>query len=659
MNAEAPIWTPSDLRVRGSNLTKFMDHLRVRHNVHVKTYDELWRWSCRDLSTFWVALWEFAKVVADTPGERFVVDEDKMPGARFFPEAVLNFSENLLKRRDDGPAIIFRNEAGHKRFVDWASLRTLTARLAQAMLAEGVEPGDRVAVYMPSLPETVAALLAATAIGAVFSSCAPDFGVRGVLDRLGQVEPKVLFAVDGHYYGGKTIDALDRLPDIVAGLPSVQRTVIVPYVGSDTGGETGVGVAGIANAVMFDDFIERFHGVEVPFKRLPFDHPLYIMFSSGTTGVPKCIEHRAGGVLLQHLKEFMLLNDVKMADRVFFYTSTNWMVWNAHLSFLACNATILIYDGSPFHPHPSALWDFAEEAGATHFGTSAKYIDAMRQQDIRPAETHDLSKLRFILTSGSTLVEESFDHVYTHLKSDIHLASVSGGTDLLSSFVGANPIGPVWRGEIQAPTLAMAVDVFDDEGNSLPPGSPGELVCTKPFPSLPLRFLNDPDGQRYHEAYFDMFPGIWRHGDLMAWSENGGAFIYGRSDATLNPGGIRIGTAEIYRQAEIVPEVVECLAIGQDWPPDTRIVLFVTLHDGAVLDDALRDRIKRQIRENATPRHVPAKIIQVADIPRTKTGKIVELAVRNVVHGRPVKNLDALANPEALEQFADLEELHS
>lgn len=651
--AEQPMWTPSDERVRTSQLWGFMDHLRARFDLDFKTYDELWRWSCRDLETFWLALWQYCGIVSDPFGERIIVDGDKMPGARFFPEANLNFAENLLKRRDEGPAIIFRNEAGLNRQMSWAELRTLVAKLAVAMIKSGIEPGDRVAVFMPSLPETVAIALAATAIGATFSSCAPDFGVRGVLDRLGQIEPKMLFAVDGHLYAGKRIGSLDRLPDIVKGLPTVERTVILPYLGE------GDPVAAVPNAVMFDDFIADVEGLEVPFKRLPFDHPVYIMFSSGTTGVPKCIEHRAGGVLLQHYKELIICNDVKANDRVLFYTSTNWMVWNVHVSYLLANATMLIYDGSPFHPAHTALWDFAQDAKATLFGTSAKYIDAMRQEDMRPAETHDLSALRTIVTSGSTLVEESFDHVYEHVKKDVHLASVSGGTDLAAGFVGANPIGPVWRGEIQAPALAMAVEVFDDEGKPLGPGQPGELVCTKPFPSLPLRFLDDPGDRRYHESYFEMFPNVWRHGDLMAWTEHGGAFIYGRSDATLNPGGIRIGTAEIYRQAEIVPEVVECLAIGQDWPPDTRIVLFVTLREGVVLDDELRDRIRKQIRDNATPRHVPAKIIQVADIPRTKTGKIVELAVRDVVHGRPVKNKDALANPEALTLFEGLEELRT
>ncbi len=651
--ADTPIWTPSPDRVAETPMAAFLAFVRERRGLDLHDYNALWRWSVDAIEDFWCDFWDFAGVIAETRGERVLINGDDQQKAAFFPDARLNFTENLLRRNDQGDAIVFRNEQGDDRRLSWADLTAQVARLAEALLADGVQPGDRIAAYMPNVPETVIVALAAGAIGATFSSCAPDFGARGVLDRFGQIEPVVLVASDGYHYNGKTHRVTDRVAEIHAGLPTLRRTVLVPYVDAEPA------LAQVPDAVGYADYVAPHRPGAVPYKRLPFNHPLYILFSSGTTGAPKCIVHRAGGVILQGLKEPMLHLDARPDDRVQFFTSTAWVVWNMHVSFLGCGSTILLYDGSPFHPGPDALFDYMERGRATHFGTSAKFIDAIKAAGIAPGRDHDLSALRVLLTSGSALLPECFDYVYANVKEDLQLSSISGGTDIMCGFVTGNPIGPVWRGEIQAPALGMAVDVFDDDGKPLPPRHKGELVCTKPHPSLPLEFLNDPDGARYRSAYFEHFPGIWRHGDLMEWTEHGGCVIYGRSDATLNPGGIRIGTAEIYRPVEQLDEVVEALAVGQDWPPDSRIVLFVVLKEGLTLDDALRDKIKAAVRASATPRHVPARIVQVPDIPRTKTGKIVELAVRDVVHGRPVKNVDALANPDALKFFEGRDELAS
>jgi acetoacetyl-CoA synthetase len=670
VTTDKPIWVPSKDRIAGSMLTKFLTFLRAERGVDCADYEALWRWSIAEPEAFWVALWDWAEVIGER-GDRVLINGDQMPGAEFFPDARVNYAEHLLRHATEGGAdklaIWFRNETGADRKMTWAELYDATSRVAAALRADGVGPGSRVAAYMSSLPETFVVALAAAAVGAAFCSCSPDFGVKGALDRLGQVEPDILFAADGYLYNGKTHSALDKLPEVVAGLPSVKRTVLVPYIDP-----SATPPAGLSNATTLAEYSAPHPAGEIAFERVPFSAPLFILFSSGTTGVPKCIVHRTGGVLIQHLKEELLTDDVRPDDRVFFFTSTNWMVWNVHISYLACRAALLVYDGSPFYPDRGVLWRFAADAGATHFGTSAKYIDALRQHGDTPGKDNDLSALRMIVTSGSALVAEAFDYAYANIKEDLHLGPVSGGTDTASSFVGPNPNGPVWRGEMQARTLAMQVEVWGDDGKPLPHGEQGELVCVNPFPSMPVGFLNDPGDERYKAAYFEHFPGVWRHGDLMALYDHEGpsgkatdrtvgAVIFGRSDATLNPGGVRIGTAEIYRQVEQVEEVEEGLAIGQDWPPeaptDTRIVLFVKLHAGQTLDDALRDKIKQQIRANTTPRHVPAVILQVPDIPRTKTGKIVELAVRDVVHGRPVKNLDALANPEALDAYAGLQAL--
>jgi acetoacetyl-CoA synthetase len=563
-----------------------------------------------------------------------------------------------------GDALVFWGEDKVRGRASHADLYQAVAQMAAALRALGVTRGDRVAAYLPNLPATVVAMLAAASIGAIFSSASPDFGVQGVLDRFGQIEPKVLFACDGYWYNGKVVDCLGKVGEIAARLPSLQRTVIVPYVGNAA---ADGGIAAIRQGVSLADFVAPYvEERKIRFERLAFDHPLYIMYSSGTTGVPKCIVHGAGGALLQHLKEHQLHGDVNPGDRLFYFTTCGWMMWNWLVTGLASGATLLLYDGSPFVGRGNILFDYADAEGMTHFGTSAKFIDAIAKIELAPRLTHKLAALRAMFSTGSPLVPEGFDYVYANIKADIQLASVSGGTDIISCFVLGNPNGPVHRGEIQCAGLGMAVDVFDDDGRPVR-GEKGELVCARSFPVMPIGFWNDQDGARYRAAYFERFPNlpmrVWCHGDFAEITAHGGFIIYGRSDATLNPGGVRIGTAEIYRQVEKLHEVVESIVIGQDWPPgaggDVRVVLFVKLREGMVHDEALEKRIKQVIRDNTTPRHVPAKILQVADIPRTKSGKIVELAVRNVVHGAPVKNVEALANAEALEHFRNRKELDS
>ncbi|HSH43121.1 MAG TPA: acetoacetate--CoA ligase, partial [Arenicellales bacterium] len=601
---------------------------------------------------FWASMWEYTGVIAERHGEIILRDGDKMPGARFFPEARLNFAENLLRRRDDAPAVIFRGEDQVRRTLSHAELYDQVSRLSQALRAEGVRPGDRVAGYVPNTPEALIGMLATAAIGAVWSSCSPDFGVQGVLDRFGQIEPKVLISADGYFYNGKRHDSIGKLKDILARLPGTGKAVVFSYTAEPD-------LGGLDRGVTWDDFVAPFQVGDIEFEQLPFNHPLYIMYSSGTTGVPKCIVHGAGGTLLQHLKEHRLHVDVKRDDRLFYFTTCGWMMWNWLVTGLASEACLVLYDGSPFHPDGNAMFDFIDEAGINYFGTSAKFIDAVAKAGLSPRKTHDLGTLRTIMSTGSPLVPEGFDFVYEHIKSDLCLSSISGGTDLIACFACGNPALPVWRGEIQCKALGMAVEALDENGNPLPPGKKGELACVKPFPSMPIYFWNDEDGSRYRKAYFETVPGVWCHGDYVEITEHDGVIIYGRSDATLNPGGVRIGTAEIYRQAEQLDEVVESIVIGQQWKGDVRVVLFVRLRDGVSLDEDLIQRIRKQIRENTTPRHVPAKILQVDDIPRTKSGKIVELAVRSVVHGEPVKNKEALANPEALELFAGRSELET
>ena len=649
-----PVWSPSPDRIARSNLSRFMREVAHTWGADCRDQASLYRWSLEHPERFWTSVWDFCDVIAETRGEVVLEHGDRMPGARWFPQARLNYAENLLRRADDATAIVFRGEGKVRSSVTYAELHHEVSRMQQALRDAGVGVGDRVAGYVPNIPGAIIAMLATASLGATWSSCSPDFGVQGVLDRFGQIEPKVLVAADGYFYGGKTLDVMPRVAEVVARLPSVQRTVIIPYTRRDPD------LSGIANAVDVHDFMAPFAVAKLSFERLPFDHPLFIMFSSGTTGVPKCIVHGAGGTLLQHLKEHQLHVDLHPTDRLFYFTTCGWMMWNWLATGLASGATLMLFDGSPFYPKGNVLFDFAQDEGMTIFGTSAKYIDSLRKLDLKPKDTHDLSRLRTMLSTGSPLVAESFDYVYSNIKADLCLSSISGGTDIVSCFVLGSPMLPVWRGEIQCRGLGLAVDVWDDDGQPVR-GERGELVCTRPFPCMPVGFWNDPDGGRYRAAYFERFPGVWCHGDFCELTGHDGMVIHGRSDAVLNPGGVRIGTAEIYRQVEQLDEVVEALVIGQDWPPaqpnDVRVVLFVRLRDGLALDDALVARIKARIRDNTTPRHVPAKVLQVADIPRTKSGKIVELAVRNVVHGQPVKNREALANPEALELFAGRPEL--
>jgi len=646
------LWRPSARRIAQSNMTAFMRGILGQWpESKVNDYASLYRWSVRHPENFWSSVWDYCGVVGERGSAWVVEGLDKMPGARWFPESRLNFAENLLRRQDKATdAIVFWGEDKVKRRMTWRQLYDLVSRLTQALRAQGVKPGDRVAGFMPNMPEAVAAMLATTAIGAIWSSASPDFGVQGVLDRFGQIGPKVLFAADGYYYNGKVVDSLQRLDGIIAGMPSLERVVVVPYV-SDA-----PDLSGLAKAVTLDSIIAPHKAKDIEFDRGPFDRPLYIMFSSGTTGVPKCIVHSAGGTLLQHMKEHRLHCDIKIGQRVFYYTTCGWMMWNWLVSALACEATLLLYDGSPMLKDGAILFDMADAELMTVFGTSAKWIDAIAKAGLEPMKTHKLDSLRVMTSTGSPLAPESFDYVYDKIRRDIHLASISGGTDIISCFMLGNPISPVFRGEIQCRGLGMKVEVWNDDGKPVQ-GEKGELVCTMPFPAMPIGFWNDPDGRKYHDAYFARFPGVWTHGDWVELTSHGGMVVYGRSDATLNPGGVRIGTAEIYRQVEKLHEVVESLVIGQDWQGDVRVVLFVRLREGITLDTELAGRIRQVIRGNASPRHVPARIIQVADIPRTKSGKIVELAVRDVVHGRPVKNKEALANPEALDLYRDRPEL--
>ncbi len=650
------LWQPSTQRVAHANLTAFAAGVSARDGVALPDYSALYRWSNENSESFWREIWDYGNVIGHR-GARTLIDGDKMPGAQWFPDATLNFAENLLRGRAEdatSDALVFWGEDKLQRRLNNAELIAVISRVAQALKAEGVKVGDRVAAFVPNMPEAVIAMLATASLGAIWSSASPDFGVQGVIDRFGQIEPVVLFAVDGYWYNSKPQPILDKVGEIAKRLPSVRRVVIAPYL------EGAADVAGVVNGVSWDAFMAPHAAAAIDFERLPFNHPLYILYSSGTTGVPKCIIHGAGATVLQHIKEHRLHGDINPGDRLFYFTTCGWMMWNWLASGLASGAALMLYDGSPFVQRGRILWDFAQAERVTHFGTSAKYIDALKKVALVPRKDYDLGAMRALFSTGSPLAPESFDYVYQCVKEDLCLSSISGGTDIISCFALGCPTRPVWRGELQCRGLGMDVDVFDEQGRPVREQK-GELVCKRPFPSMPLGFWNDPEGNRYRAAYFERFPGIWCHGDYVELTKHDSMIIYGRSDATLNPGGVRIGTAEIYRQVEQLDEIVESIVIGQDWPPgevgDVRVVLFVRLRDGLTLDQALSDKIRQLVRSNTTPRHVPAKIVQVADIPRTKSGKIVELAVRNVVHGEPVKNIEALANPEALEHFRDREEL--
>ena len=641
----SPLWQPTADAIQRTRMHDFMCYISSREQQQLSDYQQLHAWSVQHSERFWLAIWDYFAVLGQR-GDNIVSNRQKMPGAQWFADSQLNFAENLLRYRDDRLALIFRGEDGSRQQLSYAELYTEVAACAQAMRNHGVVSGDRVAAMLPNCIETIIAMLAASSIGAIWSSCSPDFGVQGVLDRFGQIEPKLFITVEGYFYNGKVLDISDKVNAIQAQLPSLSATVLVRFSRHDHS---------VNNAVEWEQFLDR-SSSSVEFAQLPFNSPLYIMFSSGTTGVPKCIVHGAGGTLLQHLKEHALHTDLGRDDVLFYFTTCGWMMWNWLVSGLAQGATLVLFDGSPFAPTPEILWDIAEQERISVFGTSAKYLSALEKAGVKPRESHDLSRLRSILTTGSVLAPESFDYVYRDIKTNLCLSSSSGGTDIISCFALGNPTLPVYRGQLQCIGLGLNVQVFNDKGQAVN-GEKGELVCTNSFPCMPLGFWNDTDGSRYFNAYFARFENTWAHGDYAEITPQHGVIIYGRSDAVLNPGGVRIGTAEIYRQVEKLELVLESIAVGQQWQDDERVVLFVRLRDGVSLDDQLQQQIRQIIRSNTTPRHVPAVIAQVNDIPRTISGKIVELAVRQVIHGEVVKNTDALANPAALELFRNRPEL--
>ena len=653
------VWQPDEQRIQQANITGFMAFASELHGFRGNDYHSLYRWSVNNAPEFWETLWEFSQIKASKPFHHVVDSLQKLPGARWFEGAELNFAENLMRACDhdatkNKAALIFHGENGERKEISFSELYDAVSQLNQAFKAMGIQPGDRIAAFMPNTIETVIGMLAAASLGAIWSSCSPDFGINGVFDRFGQIEPRVLIATDGYFYNGKTIDTRERVKAIAEKIPSLEHILLVPFAGlADTNSASE-----IPKASLWNDVLNNYQPGSIDFTQLPFDHPLYIMYSSGTTGVPKCIVHSAGGTLIQHLKEHLLHTDLKRDDTLFYFTTCGWMMWNWLVSGLTEGATLVLFDGSPFYPKPEVLWDIAEQEGISIFGTSAKYIAALEKEGIKPGESHALNHLKAVLSTGSPLAHESFDYVYRDIKKDVCLSSISGGTDIISCFALGNPVLPVYRGQLQCRGLGMAVEIFDDTGHPIY-GEKGELVCTQAFPSCPIGFWNDPDGKKFHNAYFADYDNIWAHGDYGEITPEGGVIIHGRSDAVLNPGGVRIGTAEIYRQVEKVEGVLESIAVGQQWQDDVRVILFVRLAEGMSLDDALIREIKTTIRANTTPRHVPAKVIQVADIPRTISGKIVEVAVRNVIHGDPVKNTDALANPEALALYKDLPELTS
>ena len=642
----APIWQPPIERSTASNMQRFLAANRAR--LAGNDYAALYAWSVESPAEFWEAVWQFCGVRASTGYTTVARDLDRMPGARWFEGAALNFAANLLAPERTGSAIVFANERDERVELTWQELRLQVASVAAKLRTLGVGKGDRVAAYIANRPEAIVAMLATASLGAVWSSCSPDFGVDAVLDRFGQIEPKVLFATDGYFYNGKSIDSLPALRTIAARLGTLRAVVVVPYRNRTPSS------GGIPGAVSYQELLRE--SSELTFTPVAFSDPLYILYSSGTTGVPKCIVHGVGGTLLQHRKEHVLHTDISPGDVVFYFTTTGWMMWNWLVSALASGATLVLYDGAPLHPDPGVLWRLAERERIGVFGTSAKYLSALEKSGYKPREHHALPALRSVLSTGSPLAPSSFDFVYSQLKQDLQVASIAGGTDIVSCFALGNPLLPVYRGELQCRGLGMKVEIFTADGRSVREQK-GELVCTAPFPSMPVGFWNDPDGRKYHRAYFERFPNVWHHGDYAELTANDGVIIYGRSDAVLNPGGVRIGTAEIYRIVEQFPEIAESIVVGQDWADDTRVVLFVRLQAGHALDAALERRLRDEIRTRASPRHVPAKILSVADIPRTMNGKIVELAVRDAIHGRPIGNRDALANPEALDYFRDRAEL--
>ncbi len=646
-----PLWIPSPERVRRAALTRFLEFVNRKHGTDFETYDPLYEWSVSSIPEFWAAVWEFTEIASSSPYDA-VLEDPKMPGAAWFRGARLNFAENLLRYRDERTALVFVREGGEEaERVSYAELYRRVARMARFLSEAGVGPGDRVAGFMPNRPEAVVAMLAATSLGAIWSSCSPDFGFKGVMDRFGQIEPKVLVTADGYHYNGKAFDSLERVAHVAREIPSIQKIVVVPFVSA------APDLSGVPRAVSWSRALDN-DATDPVFAQLPFEHPVYIMYSSGTTGVPKCIVHGAGGTLVQHAKELLLHTDLTRDDVIFYFTTCGWMMWNWLVSSLYAGSSVVLFDGSPGYPDMNVLWKVSQDLGITVFGTSAKYIAMCEKSELHPGRDFDLAPLRAICSTGSPLSVEGFEWVYREVKADLQLASISGGTDIISCFMLGSPIDPVYPGEIQKRGLGMKVEAWDEEGRPVI-GEKGELVCTAPFPSMPVSFWNDPDDAKYLDAYFNDYPGVWRHGDYIEITPRGGVIVYGRSDATLNPGGVRIGTAEIYRQVEALDEVVESLVVGQNWEDDVRVVLFVVLRPGVELDDALVKKIKTQIRQNTTPRHVPAKIVRVPELPRTISGKLVEIAVTKIIHGEEVKNKDALANPQALDLYQDMEELKS
>ena len=627
-----------------------MNIINETYNQNFSEYEPFYQWSIENITDFWACLWEFAKIKSSTPYDQVVDDLGKMPGAKWFSGARLNFAENLLRYKDDHTALIFKGEDRVDKRMTYAELYDEVASVARSLRQAGVRTGDRVVGFMPNMPETVIAMLAATSMGATWSSCSPDFGIKGVLDRFGQIKPKVLFTADGYFFKGKQLDSLERISSILKELPSIEKVVVVPFTEKDPD------IRSISNAVLYDDFKSLEPAPAIEFEQLPFDHPLYIMYSSGTTGLPKCMVQSAGGILVHHLKELMLHADLKREDTIFYFTTCGWMMWNWLVSSLAVGATIVLYDGNPFHPDPGALWEMARDEKITIFGTSAGYIAALQNAGVKPGKTFDLSPLKAVLSTGSPLSIEGFEYIYREVKADLQLGSIAGGTDLNGCFALGNPMGPVWAGELQCRGLAMKVLAFDENGKSVI-NQQGELVCAAPFPSMPIYFWNDPDTKKYRDAYFNVYPNIWRHGDYIVITERGGVIMYGRSDATLNPGGVRIGTAEIYRQVDLLEEIEDCVVVGQNWKNDVRVILFVKMTEGVELTDEIVAKIKNTIRTDASPRHVPAVILPVPDIPYTHNMKKVELAVKKVIHNQPVLNKDSLSNPEALDYYADLKEL--
>ena len=644
------LWKPSEERIRNSNMFRFMSLVNQKHQQTFTDYNGLYAWSVSHISEFWAAVWDFVGIKASRGYDQVIDDERKMPGAKWFPGARLNFAENLLRFRDDSVALIFKGEDHPTVKMTYAQLYDEVARLAKGLKACGVGPGDRVAGFLPNMPEAVTAMLAATSIGAVWSSCSPDFGIKGVLDRFGQIKPKVLFVANGYFFKGKSLDSLSRVAEIIKDLPSIEKVVVVPYT------ETEPDISGLRDAVHYKDLKARESGLSIHFEQLPFDHPLYIMFTSGTTGLPKCMVQSAGGILIHHLKELILHTNLTREDTIFYFTTCGWMMWNWLVSSLAVGAKLLLFDGNPFYPNPGVLWRTAQDEGITVFGTSAGYISALMNEGVRPGKEYDLSALKAILSTGSPLSEEGFEFIYREIKADLQLSSISGGSDINGCFALGNPMGPVYSGELQCRGLGMKVEAFDENGKPVI-NRQGELVCLAPAPSMPIYFWDDPGNKKYRAAYFDVYPNVWRHGDYILINDRGGVVIYGRSDATLNPGGVRIGTAEIYRQVENIEGIQDSVVVGQNWKNDVRVILFVKMVPGKELTDDLRDRIRKTIRANASPRHVPAKIIAVPDIPYTLNMKKVELSVKNVIEGQTVLNRDALKNPESLDYYAGIKEL--